>query len=413
MEPNLFFGYIRYNKIKTLLLLFALALYFTLVVITWTLSESVPEIAKVPFQGIGVQTIVQKEGKIPEQMIGAVFPHSNGLILSEEMRQLSELEFVQSYDKGLYFWFFDKVSFKSILGIPGESTIFSEILKKNIRQGSYELVDEGVLVTQKYADKNGLGLQSRLEIGPYHFTITGILNPNINGNILPADIYLDFRAAMEIVSNSEQIRKIYAVPDVFYNVGLFKADASWQGDKEALIKKINQKLLIFSEKTFSNEILDQLRLVSSAGRTMMIFLGILLVISFMIMVVFNLKTREKDLAILRMLGWRIADLKKQLISEGFILLAVALLLGVLFSIIGLEILSRQTISMELPWDISARPHFLPEENNIPRLVQSQIPIFLSPFILFSTIGAFVFIFHLINLLIFRRLKKISPVRFME
>ena len=79
-----------------------------------------------------------------------------------------------------------------------------------------------------------------------------------------------------------------------------------------------------------------------------------------------------------MIGWRIVDLKKQFISENLIILGVSILAGGLLSLAGLFLLGRQTISMELPWDISARPHFLPEENSIERVISAHLPVHFDP-----------------------------------
>jgi ABC-type antimicrobial peptide transport system permease subunit len=126
---------------------------------------------------------------------------------------------------------------------------------------------------------------------------------------------------------------------------------------------------------------------------------------------YNLKSREREIAILRMLGWRIVDLKKQFIGENFILLCAAIFLGSGLTLAGLFLLGRQTVRMELPWDISARPHFLPEENSIERVVSAPLPVHFDFSIFIGGVACFFLLFLAVSLFCFRRIKKIKPNEF--
>jgi ABC-type lipoprotein release transport system permease subunit len=205
------------------------------------------------------------------------------------------------------------------------------------------------------------------------------------------------------------MQKLYSLEEErFSNVVLLRTNPAWEGDKEKAIKTINKDLLIFSERTFTREIQDQLRLISASGRIMFLVLGTALLTAFCLLIMFNLKTREKEIAVLRMIGWKISDLKKQFIGETLVLLVISLIAGNLLALGGLSYLRTRTISMELPWDISAKPHFLPQENSIERVITAQIPIHLDwlSFVLLS--AAFLGIFLVINYALFYRLGNIKP-----
>jgi ABC-type lipoprotein release transport system permease subunit len=412
MMTAYFLAYFRANKVKTLALCLSLAIYFALVVMAAGLHRAIPDIARLPLKSIGVQTIVQKSGEIPEHMVGAVFPHSNGPLSDEEFGRLRDLPFVDGADMGLFFWYFDDAFFKAALGVAPESKILLPILAGNIEQGSLQLGDLRIVLSASFAAKHGLGVGDTLALGDRNYSISGILRPNLTGNIIPADFYMDMTDALEVARNSAEMQNIYQLPKgAFGNVVLLRGDPGWQGDKEQLIKEVDDKFLIFSEKTFTREIGEQLGLVSAAGRLLVMSLGALLVLAFSLLTVFNLKSREREIAILRMLGWRLADLKKQFIGENFLLLCASLLLGGGLALAGLLLLGRQTVSMELPWDISARPHFLPAENAIERVVASTIPIHFEPLLLVALAAGFLLIFLLLSLLLFGRLKNIKPYDF--
>jgi ABC-type antimicrobial peptide transport system permease subunit len=414
MMTEYFFSFIRANKIKSLLLCLSLAVYFALVTTAITMHQSIPEIASLPLQNIGVQTIVQKTGEIPGQMVGAIFPHSNAPISIDQFQQLQELPFVQEADIGLYFWYFDNQFFKAALGVDSGKSILKEVLKKNIASGSLDLGSERIVITASFSDKHNLLVGNSVAMGEGNFTVTGILRPNISGNIIPADIYMSQKDALAIVRGSAEMRKIYQLGDAdFGNVVLLRGNPDWQGDKEKFILAVDKKFLVFSEKTFTKEISDQLGLISAAGRGLFLILGAILVIAFGLLTTFNLKSREREIAILRVIGWRITDLKKQFVYENLIILGVAILAGGFLGFVGLSILARQIIRMELPWDISARPHFLPDENSIERVISAHLPVHFDPQIFLIAAIGFLLLFLAISLISFHRIKRIKPLEFMR
>lgn len=414
MMTQYFLSFIRANKIKSTVLCLSLAVYFALLTIAITLHQSIPEIARLPLQNIGVQTIVQKTGEIPSQMVGAIFPHSNAPISHEQFKRLKNLPFVEAADMGLYFWYFDNLYFKAALGLDPEKGILADILKKNIAQGSFDLGHRKILITAALSNKYNLGVGATVAMGERTFSITGILRPNVSGNIIPADIYMSQADALMVVRDSVEMQKIYQLGNNnFGNVVLLLGNPNWEGDKEKVIMGLDKKFLTFSEKTFTREISNQLGLISAAGRVLFVILGAILIIAFGLLTAFNLKSREREIAILRMIGWRAIDLKKQFISENLITLVVSLLVGSIFSLAGLFLLARQTISMELPWDISARPHFLPEENSIERVISTYLPVHFDPQIFLGAAIGFLVLFLVISLFSFRRITKIKPLEFMQ
>ena len=115
MMMSYFAAFCNAHKMKTALLIFIISVFFGLTVTILILGNSLPEITSLPFKGIGVETIVQKTGQIPNKMVGAIFPHSNGPIYEKEIADLSALSFTEDYDKALYFWYFDDSFFNDVL----------------------------------------------------------------------------------------------------------------------------------------------------------------------------------------------------------------------------------------------------------------------------------------------------------
>jgi len=413
MMKSYFIAYCRRNKAKIAILIISIGAYLALLVTVVAVSRSLPEIAALPFAKIGVETIVQKNGQIPAQMVGPVLPHSNGPIYGDETAKLRSLPFVQGSDDGLYFWFFDSSYFKSVLGVEPGGLVYG-LLKNNVEEGELALGATDALITRSFAQKNGLKLGDAVLLGQEKFWVKGILRSNVSGNIIPADVYVSLPAARGIVSGSAEAQKLYGFGDrEFVNVVILKSNPKWQGDKETLIRKMNPDYLVFSEKTFSQEAVDQLRVISSFGGGALALLGALLIVAFGLLNAYAIRTRQSDIAVLRIVGWSMRDLKRQFLAESLIFLAAALLFGNALALAGLRIAAAQKIRLELPWEISAMPHFLPQENAIERTIETTIPVNYDWKLFVIVTLAFLAVFAAVNLFVFRRLKNIKPASYLR
>jgi len=409
-----FLSFCRTHKTKTILLITSVMLFFGLTSVMLHLGKSLPEITSLPFKGIGVETIIQKSGKIPEKMIDAVFPHSNGPIYENEVEDLAALEFAVDYDKGLFFWYFDSLFFKSALGVDVNGSIFPELLDRNLEKGNVILDSRHILITSNFGEAHKLTIDDPVTFGEDQFIISGILRSSPSGNIIPADIYMDLGSARKIVINSEATRSLYNIENKdIVNVVTIKTDPRWKGDKEKEVKALDRDYLVFSEKTFSHDIENQIAVISAFGKIMFFVLGFIILLLYGLLTFFNFKTREKEVAILRIIGWPMKKLKGHFIAESLIFLSISLVLGNLITAASLFFISTQRVSMELPWDISAKPHFLPRENAINRTITTFIPVRFDWSITLVLTLAFVFVFGIVILLLFSRIKNIKPFKYFK
>jgi len=317
-------------------------------------------------------------------------------------------------DYGLYFWYFGDSYFKTSLGVKANGSNFSDLLRQNIEKGRFDLTNKQALITADFAQKNNLEHGDKINFGNNIFTITGVLKSNLSGNIIPADIYINLIEAQNIAAGSAEMQRVYKFKNKdFVNVVTLGINPKWQGNKEKVIENINKNYIVFSEKTFSKEILQEIKLISSFGKIMFIVLGVILLIIFSLLVVYNFKTREKEIAVLRMIGWSLKNLKRQFIFESAILLGVALAIGNFLALGSLVLLSHQKVSMELPWEISAKPHFLPQENAINRTITATLPIHFNAWLFIWLSLVFLLIFIIVNYISFQRIKNVKPARYLK
>ena len=409
MIASYFLSSVKNNVGKTILLVLSVAIYFSLLSLMITLARNMDAIAGLPFKAIGADVIVQKTGKIPEHMIGAIYPHSNGPIYPDEVSVLRKLDFVEKTDTGLYFWYFDDSSFKDVFGIQLKGPIYPNILKSNLEEGKDVLNEKNVLITKDFAQKNSLSVGDKVTFGRSIFTVSGILRSNMTGNIIPADIYMDYASSLKLARMSVEMNRLFHDSDRdFVNVILFKIKPQFKGDIQKTITGISKDYLVFSEKTFSSQLIDQIKLISSFGQIVFLMLGILLLIAYGFMALYNIKTREREISILRIIGWSADLVKRQFLSESIVLVVIALLMGNIFAYFGIYIISRQKVTMDIPWEISAKPHFLPQANSIDRAVTSTIPIHYDWHLFLLCSLAFILILVAINYVLFKMIRNVKP-----
>ena len=142
-------------------------------------------------------------------------------------------------------------------------------------------------------------------------------------------------------------------------------------------------------------------------------LGILVVVIFSLITWFNFKTREKEISVLRTIGWSLKDLGKQFLSEAAVVGGVAVLAGNILAFLSLKLLSTQTITLEIPWEVSAKPHFLPKENAIDRTITAHLPLNFNPWVALGFPFGFFMLFLIINYLALWRLKQLKPHQFFK
>ncbi len=414
MMTGYFLSFLNAHKMKTALLVLSVAVYFSLAAVMLNVAESIPEIAALPFKRIGVETIVQKSGRIPEHMTGAIFPHSNGPIYDDEVRALTSLGFAADSDVALFAWYFDSSFFKSFMGVDVNGHIFPALLERNLERGKLDLDARHVVVTGNFAEAHRLSLGDAVDFGGRKFFISGVVRPSPSGNIIPADMYMTLDAARDISYGSKEMRRVYRFPsDRFVNVVAVRSDPRFRGDKVKAIQALNKDYLVFSEKTFSRDIENQISLLSSFGRIMFFILGFVIVILFGLLTFYNVKTREPEIALLRVIGWPMGKLKRQFIAESLALLLAGLLFGNLFALAGLLLVGGQTVTMQLPWEFSARPHFLPQENAIARSVTAFIPVHFDWLVFTGLTLAFLLVFGIIILLLFTRINRVKPLKYLS
>jgi ABC-type antimicrobial peptide transport system permease subunit len=388
-----FFNFLRANKLKVAILCISVIIYFTACGLVLTIGQALPQITKAPLNTIGSSVMVQTQGVIPDKIEGIVFPHANGPLYNKQLSKISKLKFVKASDSALYFWDFSE-SYKSIVGFKQNGAILKQLLSKNIAKGKLPLKKDEALVSFDYFNKHNLKIGDSLKIKGSSFHVAAELKAVNDAQVMPSDLYIDLASAQKIAASSPDIRRNYKLnsPKII-NVILLKTDPVYSGDKNRQIKAIDKNLLIFSEQTFSKQVESKLNALPGIGKSFLVILGIILIMAFGGLVFYMIRNREDEIAILRALGWQSKTIRRQFMQELMIIMLISLIAGNIVLPLSINFIAKQKVSMEIPWEISAKPHFLQTANSINRTVTSPIPLVpdYRLYLLLSVIFALIFL----------------------
>jgi ABC-type antimicrobial peptide transport system permease subunit len=104
----------------------------------------------------------------------------------------------------------------------------------------------------------------------------------------------------------------------------------------------------------------------------------------------------------------VRDIERLFIGEHLLLVGASLIIGNILTIIAVRLLSGVQVALTIPWEISAKPHFLVQENAIDRVIKVSLPVSIEWGVLAAESVGFLVIFLVITILMVRRLRRVKP-----
>ncbi|KKK79769.1 hypothetical protein LCGC14_2830190, partial [marine sediment metagenome] len=127
----------------------------------------------------------------------------------------------------------------------------------------------------------------------------------------------------------------------------------------AVADLLGEQALVSSARSFSEVLGASFRLIDQFGWVVALA-GLLVAIAGLLRsVAANLWERRRDIALMRAVGWRRANIVRQLTAEAVVLSFVGGVVGMGLAKIITLILSQTTVTIPIPWELSPTPHFLP------------------------------------------------------
>jgi ABC-type antimicrobial peptide transport system permease subunit len=345
------------------------------------LGAAYKEAARLPFKDIKGTIIVQKNGNVPETVSGVLLSCSLAPIQQDAVSAISQIEGAKDISSALSLWVFDTDHFKRVIGVNWQDS-YGKSLSSRVVEGAAPATDQEVVVDKTYAGKNGLQVGSSMAIAGDRFTVSGIIG--ITGNeIVAADAYVNLAVAQDMAYQSKNLQAVEKVDKtdvnlIFINAGQQDLSQVTQRIKQSLNKQdsgagqtpLGQTIgnyNIYTPDTFEEQISTVLKLSDKLTWiiSLVLFIGACLIIArnTLRMVL----ERRKEFGVLKSVGYTGRDIQKLIGMETILQVLAGFVSGLLLTGIAVFILSKTTVSIAIPWELSAYPHFLlanPDDANV-------------------------------------------------
>ncbi|HEX7364234.1 MAG TPA: FtsX-like permease family protein [Dehalococcoidia bacterium] len=401
----------------------------TLMVITLnSLASAYRDAARLPFEDIQGNIIIQRNGNVPETTSGVLLSCSLAPIPQELISQIGRINGVKDISAALSLWVFDSDNFKRVSGVDFHDN-FGKKLTAKLIDGSVPNADNQILVDKTYAQKYSLEVDRETTISGQHFTVAGIVGTAGN-EVMASDIYLDLGAAQEMAYQSQNLQQVETFNKTDVNIIFINVS---QPDLNAVTQKINGIITdsginagktplgqtigsynIYTPQSFENQISTVFRISDKLTWliSIILFIGAAVIIARNILRM--ILERRREFGIMKTVGFRNRDIQSEINSETFLQILTGFFAGIILSIIAIIVLSHTTVSIAIPWELTAYPHFLLANPNDANVTQTHLlPIKLEPLQIFISFIVIMAVGMSISFLSVWQINKLKPMEVMR
>jgi ABC-type antimicrobial peptide transport system permease subunit len=401
----------------------------TLMVITLnSLATAYREAARLPFEDIQGNIIIQRNGNVPETISGVLLSCSLAPIPQELISQIGKIDEVKDISAALSLWVFDTDNFKRVSGVDFHDN-FGKKLTAKVIDGSTPNTDNQILVDKTYAQKYSLGVGQETTVSGQHFTVAGIVGTAGN-EVMASDIYLNLAAAQEMAYQSKNLQQTetfnktdvniifvnVSQPDlktVTQNIKGIVTDSGINAGKTPLGQTIGS-YNIYTPESFENQISTVFRMSDKLTWviSLILFIGAAIIVARNALRI--ILERRREFGIMKTVGFRNRDIQSEVNLETAFQILAGFFAGLTLSAIAVVALSRTTVSIAIPWELTAYPHFLlsnPSEANVTQM--HLLPIKLEPLYVFASFAIIMVVGLATSFLSVWRINKLKPMEVMR
>lgn len=400
------------RKNRSLLMISGIALGITFWLCLNALAGAYDQAAVAPLEAIGADLAVQKSGgPIPNKFEGAVLPCAGDIISGAAVSQIKAIPGVKNISPALLLWVFgasekNANDFKMVLGIDPTADFGLEKLKNGLKEGRFlEASDrDKALADESYAKTKGIKPGDTVEIAGSSFQIAGVVATPATNLLGATNIYIPLEAAQRIAGSAPLIEG-FQKNDV--NLLFIKADPIRVSKIQAEIAGILPKATVSTQSRF-------LALMGglAAAAKHLAWLGSLIGLLIAMAIVArtsasNIWERRRDIAVMKAVGWRVSDVRRQILGENLLAGVIGGIVGLIASLLFTWALQGQTATIPLPWELNPFPHFY-LTNNVAKVLKVPLNIHLSWSSILLALILGISLALLTTLMVIRYLTQIKP-----
>jgi len=349
-----------FRRGRTIATLLSIGVSVLAAVLLISVATTYSRAVQAPMKNVGADIVAQLTGDIPRALEGLVFPHPNALLPAASVKKIAALPGVVSITRGVYLWELKPNPYKSILGIEGGPAGLDNLNANIIAGAAISPDSDSILLDSDYAAKNKLSVGNMLKIGDGRYKISGIVDAATGGKVIRADVYMPIKIAQMLAVHAPRVQELYPFGPNDANMLLIKAD---NRDLRAVVKAIRaelgKKAVVSSGLSFQETLNSVLFLSKRLGLILALVIGLFATVFVLRATASAVNERHRDMAVLEAIGWTRGQIKGQVILENLVLAVLGSIAGVALALIIARLSGGIQISIDLPWDLSSTPHFLP------------------------------------------------------
>jgi ABC-type antimicrobial peptide transport system permease subunit len=411
-----------------LLNVIVIGLVVAMIITLNSLAAAYKDASRLPFEDIQGTIVIQRNGNVPINTTGVLLSCSLAPINQQVIPQISAFNGVRNVSSALSLWVFDPDYFKRILGVNWGDN-FGKKLSSEVIEGMVPRTNQEILIEKTYAQQHGLVVGKAIESSGQSFTVTGIIRTSGN-EIVAADVYLNLAAAQQMAYQSENLQAVEAFEKTDVNIIFVDTAQTEIKPVTQLIKDmLNNDLAaagqtplgqtissynIYTPQSFENQISSIFKISDKLTWiiSLVIFIGAALIIARNVLR--SITERRKEFGIMKSVGFRSWDVQREIFVETTLQASIGFVIGLIISAVVIGILSRTTISISIPWELTAYPHFLlanPEDANV---VQTHfLPIKFVPIYVLASFATVIVVGVLAAFLATWRVNGLKPMEVLK
>jgi putative ABC transport system permease protein len=315
------------RKGRTTTNLLVVAVLVAIFVVLTSVMNAYSEAVYLPFQGVGIDMIIQKSGpqSADAPTTSIRLPFGSGVFYQNEIDNIAALNHIKDVSKALVLWRFDKGEFTSIEGLEPDSFI-GEKYKSWVTSGHFlQAGDEYKAVVEKHFAKfYGLNLGDNLLLGSTPFEIIGILSAQEQSQISATNLYINLPDA-QMLLDTKGYSQLYIKLDALSSEDTVRSEVS----------QINKDAVIVSGSSIAASVSNVIKIYERFRLLALAIIAIILTLILFQVNTTSLMERRKDIGILQTVGWTKANISRQIVSEIFVQTMFGFVLGIIVSILTL------------------------------------------------------------------------------
>ena len=352
---------IFFRRGRSLVTTTSVALAVLAAVLLTALATSYSRAIRKPIETVGADVIVQMTGDIPLKLEGLVFPHPNALLPAAQVAEIRAIPGVVSLTRAVYMWELAPDHFRSVLGIEDGDAGLSGLNSRLIDGKALNAGDRAVLVDSDFATKSGVRVASELNVGGTTYPVVGIVDAARSGKVVRADVYMPLAVAQGLAVAAPQVQSLYPFKPDDANLVLVKVDRQHLEDVvDKIGSMLGKKGIVSSELSFRQALSGVLFLSERMGLIVAAFIGAFAAAFVLRATASAVEERRREMAVLQAIGWPWRRIREQVLVENLLLATSGALLGLALALAIAAVLGGISVTIELPWDLSSTPHFIPE-----------------------------------------------------